>query len=377
MFAALAPWVKPDGHLLCQSDSDNIDARGLLAQGALLFGGTRPHTAALLEENLWDFGPGAFAAFAALPVPQQPPGSAALAASGNYMLRSGGPAPVFLHLHGGSLGGGHGHADLLHIDLWHKGEDILRDAGRFTYVEGAQRRRLKQPAAHNTLRVDGRDFTSYQDTWGWAGAATPLPAEYTLHPDAGYLCAGHLGYGWPVQRKIVHLPPGLFLVADLCWCEGAHTVEQYFHFGPGALAVEGACARWQGARTRAQLSFLYETVVTQQDTAFSPTYNTLRTAPALRLQTPVAGLCPLLTVIGVGAPFTARLLPVSTAAGQALPPQAAQAVEILQEGRRQVVLLTHTAGPQDAALLCAGGCTGHGRVLVFTPEHPDGLCLAR
>ena len=37
MFRALAAWTKPNGNLPCQSDSDDADARDILAMGALLF----------------------------------------------------------------------------------------------------------------------------------------------------------------------------------------------------------------------------------------------------------------------------------------------------------------------------------------------------
>lgn len=44
MTLALAAWCGPDGFLPCQSDSDRIDARDIMAHGALLFhDGTLKH----------------------------------------------------------------------------------------------------------------------------------------------------------------------------------------------------------------------------------------------------------------------------------------------------------------------------------------------
>lgn len=380
MLAALAAWVKPDGSLFAQSDSDAIDARDLLALGAVLFrdGALRAAAGdALREENLWDLGPEAGAGYAALK--PQPPAiaSAALPASGNFVLRGGpGPQAPCLHLHGGSLGGGHGHADLLHIDLWQGGEDILVDAGRYTYVDGPARRELKSAAAHNTLRLDGREFTTYRDTWSWGETATPLPAEYRLTQPADYLCAGHLGYGFPVQRRIVYCKPDVIVLADLAWCGGAHTVEQGFHFGPGTLTVQAGQALWRGERQTAQLHFLSGQAARQGMGRYSPRYNTLCSAPVLHLATRVEGLCPLLVVICLGGGCRAELLPVATATGTPLPPADAQAVRIEKDGRRFTVVLAYRAGGHDAGLLCAGGCTGHGRALAFGPGMPQGIRLA-
>ena len=58
MVYALAAWCKPDGHMPCHGDSDDIDARDLIAEGAVLFKDGRLKFLAhevLLEDNLWNF----------------------------------------------------------------------------------------------------------------------------------------------------------------------------------------------------------------------------------------------------------------------------------------------------------------------------------
>lgn len=235
MCRVLAVWAAPDRTILPQGDSDVIDAGDLLAAGALLFRDPLLAAAArepLCEETLWDFGPDAPARLAALPAAWPDCPSQKLEASGNYILRSGwGREDTWIHFRAGSLGGGHGHADLLHVDVYHGGEAVLTDAGRGTYVDGGLRRALKGPAAHNTFRVDGADFTCYRGTWEWGPIAQPLP------------------------------------------------------------------------------------------------------------------------------------------------PGTAGAVRIRRDGAESTVLFSWQAGSHDAGLLCAGDCTGHGNVLVFTPQCPQGLCL--
>lgn len=48
--------------------------------------------------------------------------------------------------------------DLLHFDLWHRGQNLLRDAGTYSYnCEEPWRRYFDSSEAHNTVRFDDRD----------------------------------------------------------------------------------------------------------------------------------------------------------------------------------------------------------------------------
>src|SRR5699024_9207584 len=281
----------------------------------------------------------------------------------------------------GSLGGGHGHADLLHVDVYHGGEAVLTDAGRGTYVDGGLRRALKGPAAHNTFRVDGADFTCYRGTWEWGPIAQPLPALARFTPLADRLAGGHLGYlaqGAAVERQLAFLKPGLLVGADILRAPAGrpHRAEQFFHFGPGRLTAGESAALWEGGRTCAQLHWLSGQRAECFAAPCAPAYNRVEDAPALRLDAPAAaGVTALVWVLSLGGPCQAELVPVSTGAGQPLPPGTAGAVRIRRDGAESTVLFSWQAGSHDAGLLCAGDCTGHGNVLVFTPQCPQGLCL--
>lgn len=49
-------------------------------------------------------------------------------------------------------------SDLLHLDLWHNGENLLRDGGSFSYnAEAKWQTYFPGAAAHNTVQFDGRD----------------------------------------------------------------------------------------------------------------------------------------------------------------------------------------------------------------------------
>lgn len=51
-----------------------------------------------------------------------------------------------------------GHADGLHLDLWHQGVNVLRDSGSFSYnAEEPWKSYFSSTQAHNTVQFDGRD----------------------------------------------------------------------------------------------------------------------------------------------------------------------------------------------------------------------------
>lgn len=386
MAAALGVWVMPGRTLLPQSDSDVIDAGDLLAQGALLFGDPVLAAAArgsLLEETLWDFGLDAPKKLAALEAHRPEAPSQALPHSGNYMLRAGWePQDICLHLHTGPLGGGHGHADLLHLDLYHKGEGVLVDGGRGTYVEGPLRRELKSPAAHNTLRLDDTDFTRYLSTWGWESPAEPLPAVFRTTPAADYLRAGHLGYldrGCVVERTVVFIKSGWVVLADTVRTadDCPHTAEQNFHFGPGSLTQITGGVLWQGEKAAARLFPLSGQTPELHKAVRSLHYNRWQRTPFLQLRTAFTGDTVLLTVLALeNRPARVELLPVADPTGHTLPATAAQALRLKSNDHCYTLLLAHALGAHSASLLRTGDFAGYGRALLFTDDNPAGLCLA-
>ena len=388
MCTALAAWVKPDGRLPMQSDSDDMDARDLLAAGALVFGDGALRAAAgpdLLPENLWDFGREAAARYAALTPDLAALGSAALPDSGNYMLR--GADGAWAHMHCGCLGSGHGHADLLHLDAGIAGEDVLIDAGRYTYVDSEIRRRLKLPAAHNTTRVDGQDFSACVDSWGYSRLAVPLKGEYRFTPVADYVSGLHLGYldrGAVAGRKVVFLKEqGLVVIFDQLYAASGHLFEQNFHLGAGTVTPADGGALWQGRGAAARLLCLGDGLEQEWSRQpFSPEYNRLETDGVLTCRRRTDGFNWFVTVLSMDRgsqprPVTAELLPVRRVRrGDTLPAAMAQAVRIVKDGRESVVLACHGEVISEVDLLEAGGCTGYGKLLVFTGGCARGLCLA-
>ena len=385
MCTALAKWLKPNGRLVCQSDSDDTDARDIVAQGALLFDDATLKFAAgetLFAENLWDFGTACVQKYAHLSAQAPAIASTALPDSGNYMLRSDTSASAaFLHMHCGCLGSGHGHADLLHLDISANGEDILIDSGRYTYVNTPLRRALKLAAAHNTTRVDGEDFSECIDSWGYSKLAQPIKGEHTFTKTADYLSGAHLGYmhkGIFTQRKVVFVKPDIFVVFDQFFAIGKHAYEQNFHFGAGALSLQNNTAVWQGEKTAAQVHFAGEVSVQTARAPYSQDYNALCEGDVIRVTKTADGFASFVTVISVGdAAITAEKVPVTSLRfDRGYTDAQAEAVVITKEGREITVLVSHAEVISEVDLLCANGYNGYGKAIVFTTQNPQGVCLA-
>lgn len=392
MCTALAKWLTPNGRLICQSDSDNVDARDLVAAGAIFFNdgylrsvaGNHP-----FEENIWDFGTEARSMLElVVSEPAEHP-SSLLLDSGNYMLRSDfSPDAAYLHMHCGCLGSGHGHADLLHIDVGAYGEDILIDSGRYTYVDTPLRKELKLPSAHNTITVDKEDFSECVNSWGYSKLAQPVKGEHKLTKQLDYISGSHLGYLFATKgtvfltRHIVHIRPDIFVVFDCSAAMGEHLYQLHWHLGEGSTAADERGLLWTGKRSAMRLEAVFNSAALSMSKApYSKDYNDLRRGDKATVEIKAQGSVIIPTVIRVGGinddvSFKTELLPVTTS-------RARRAIEA-----KDAIGVKITAGKQSFALLCCNaelisevdllsidGYEGYGKLIVFNKENSNGTTL--
>lgn len=386
---ALALWVKPNGFMPAQSDSDDVDARDLIAQGAYLFNdGLLKHYAHshISEENVWDFGAEFAEKFNALQAqaPQQP--SAALSDSGNYSMRSDNtPDAVWCKFHCGCLGSGHGHADQLHIDIAAFGEDILIDTGRYTYVGSPPRERLKSATHHNTVIVDGKEFSPQRDTWGYKALAMPVKGEYTFTDKADFVSGSHLGYlkdGVYTRRRVLYIKPDIFVVIDSFYTNEKHSYDQYFHFAQGEITISDNCAWFKGEKAWAKICCLGNVNTKLVQHEYSSEYNLIKPCTALQATACAEGLFNFVTVIAAGkkgesSDVEARLTKVSSCRGVArVDGGDAVGIVINKAGKEFTVILSQAEVVSEVDMLLANGHFGYGKALVFGQDMPQtGLCL--
>ncbi len=396
MAHALTALSKPDGHIIMQSDSDDIDARDLIANAAVIFNEeifkfySDNHN---FCENLWDMGVEAGQKFFSLSAKNIKPESLALQYSGNYFLRAANNQKKgdsrkenYLHFHCGSLGSGHGHADLLHIDLFAYGEDILIDSGRYTYVDNEIRLKLKSPAAHNTITVNNKDFSICENSWGYSKQATNLKGEYCFSENADFISGGHLGYledSVLLFRKIVYIKPDIYLIFDIAYAKGVNKYTRYFHFNnKGKLSQKENEFRYCGEKAQAKLISLGEAKSSIITAPLSRHYNELEYGKCLVLESEHNGFAGMVSLISVAEAdsdlhLSAKLISVKNKrTGELLQVSQAQAVEITRNDEKFTVICLHEDLISEVSLFEAGDCIGYGKILVSIPNEKNPITLS-
>ncbi len=246
---------RPDGLIPALSDADTGNYSDLLELAALIF--NRP-----------DF---LYAATAGLEGKPPRVTCAGFPDGGYYIQRSGWGDEAtgfrnekYLVFDCGPIGdGGHGHYDLLNIEVAANGQPLIIDPGRFTYAEDeAQwRHRFKGTAAHNTVCVDALDQVPYRCGKPKGALAHGSLLERVTTPGFDMLCGEVQSpvYEAVHTRRIFFIAGEYWLVVDSLRGRVPHTFDLRFHLTAGAW---NRCARIDrphnsGIRT-AELVLLFE-----------------------------------------------------------------------------------------------------------------------
>ena len=212
-----------------------------LATGAVLFGrGDYKEVAGeIREETLWLLGEAGVGEFDRLPA--QPPkrGSAALQASGIYLLAGDSRQQLVIDGgHQGAMTAGHGHADALSICLNSARQPLLIDPGTCEYVgDGPERDLFRGSSFHNTLVVDGADQSQPKAAFTWERLPQVSPQAWTTGENFDLFVGSHDGYRRlpnPVthQRWVFSLKGQFYLVRDVALGSGEHALDLNWHLHP-------------------------------------------------------------------------------------------------------------------------------------------------
>ncbi|SHO47599.1 alginate lyase family protein [Anaerocolumna xylanovorans] len=388
MVYALAVLRRPKGEIPCQSDSDGIEAGDLVAMGSILFRDRKLKYLAgnrFCSEVWWLLGIGCRKEYQVMA--EEKPGftSYALTDSGNYVLRdSFTENSGYVRFHCGTMGSGHGHADLLHVDFAAEGEDILIDSGRYTYVEGEERAYLKSPKAHNTVVVDGMDFTECRGSWNYGRMAAPIKGEHCFSQYADYVWGAHLGYldiGLYTERRVIYLKNNLLCIIDSFRGKGWHDYVQYWHIQKDcSLFLNEGKGTIIGKNVDGELLCLKGEGKIADDIC-STEYNRLEKNQTLIQNWKAEGSTSMITIITAdkkdqGKPLKAKLLPVTLQSSKKeLTSSQAEAIQICHGEEEFVLILCYEEVINGVDLVSAGGYSSYGKVLVFSKDNPAGQCL--
>jgi hypothetical protein len=144
---------------------------------------------------------------------------------------------------------GHSHSDTLNLVVRSGEEWLLIDPGTYTYVgDPAWREYFRGSAAHNTIRVAGRDQALPAGPFWWKDPPRVSILEWSTSATRDELFA-ECAYGDFVhRRRVVFEKPGRLIVTDdIDGPPGEHLVEQFWHAGSTNavrhLIVEGGIQR--------------------------------------------------------------------------------------------------------------------------------------
>src|SRR5204863_5981923 len=221
---------RPDGAIPALSDSDTGNYAGLVALAADLL--QRPDL--LYSATAGDRGVAPKHRYVCFPQ------------GGYFIQRSGwgnGPASFpqqrFLIFDCGPLGdGGHGHYDLLSVEIAAQGRPLIVDPGRYTYSEEPPnwRRWFRGTAAHNTVCVDRLDHTSYQRTRPSGPVAEGTFMGRFTAPGFDLMTgeARSPEYDAVHTRSVVFVADEYWIIADELRGSGPHHYDLRFHLAADA-----------------------------------------------------------------------------------------------------------------------------------------------
>ena len=375
--------AKPNHAEPMMGDSDDIDQRDRISRGALIF--QHPELKARGYElpdfdTIWEIGEEGLEAYQNLSSKLPKQTDFFLPDSGNMYLRSGwSESSTWVHYQCGPLGAGHGHADKLHIDVFSRGEDVLMDAGRYTYSFNSGRTDYKKLQAHNTLMVDNHDLYICKDSWECERLTRAVNQKFYADQRFGYAEGGHLGYlslsdGVFLNRRIIFLKPDIVIASDEFYSAGSHKYNQFFHFAEHGELTEDQPNGWHyhSGNVSAQLSFITPHIKSNLiDTTISRHYNEQVPAKGIKTEFLATGSGCAFTVLALSDPGVQKALRVeklpvmSHFKGIQFKDEEIEALNIYFGEQHFTVVIAHKeyATPTDTFL--TDGCMGFGSAVVF------------
>jgi uncharacterized heparinase superfamily protein len=192
----------------------------------------------------------AYAALFAMESPRDASALRRLAASGYARLQSGPLAVIFDAAEiGPSYLPGHGHADVLSLEVSLDGKRLLTNSGTSSYDVGPVRAGERATAAHATLEIDGCDSSEIWSSFRVGRRAHPFDVAVVEESGEVSAAASHDGYRWlsgkPIHRRRVAVSPTSVVIHDSVTGGGDHTVVARFPLHPSVTIAAEEPDGWQ------------------------------------------------------------------------------------------------------------------------------------
>lgn len=138
----------------------------------------------------------------------------------------------------GGLRAGHSHSDTLNVVVRAADADLLIDPGTYSYLDPAARRRLRSSAAHNTVRINGRDQGPQAGPFAWGAKPRVQIGKWETTDAFDAIEAEWASFDGRHVRR-VELRDGLLRILDHVEpTEPDALVEQFWHPGLPAAPLD-------------------------------------------------------------------------------------------------------------------------------------------
>lgn len=194
---------------------------------------------------------------------------------------------------------GHGHNDMLSLQVWDHGHLWIRDSGISTYDDYKWKKYFKSTYAHSTIVIDGKEqlpepgkLDIILRRWP-TGKAYPVWSKVSEY-FAAVLCehTGYLRFGVGVLHKrliVASRLTGYVIVMDYLTGKGKHLVEQLFQIDCERLSTDenkGGFELEYRSHKFTIIPFSNKTIHNaQQEGFFSPYYGNLRESMIISFKT--------------------------------------------------------------------------------------------
>lgn len=144
---------------------------------------------------------------------------------------------------------GHGHADVLSLEISVDDRRLVTNGGTSTYEIGPVRVRERSSAEHATIELDDRSSSETWSSFRVGRRAHPFDVEIAETASELTVSASHDGYRWlpgrPVHRRTVTVSPDAVRVVDLITGAGDHSVVARFPLHPAVTVVGVESDGWR------------------------------------------------------------------------------------------------------------------------------------
>ncbi len=217
--------------ILPLTEADYRDFRPSLQLASVLFRGQR----AIAASGAWDDQLRWLSISPSAPTASEPT-SQSFDDGGFHVLRTGG---AVAYLRYPRFRFRPSQADLLHLDLWVNGRNLLRDAGSFSYNADAETRNyFAGTAAHNTVQFDGRDQMPRLGRFLFGGWAKAREVQLVSGDKDLRCAAAFTDYRGVNHHREIALRSGGFTCSDTIAGQFTEAVLRW-RLMPGAYRLDG------------------------------------------------------------------------------------------------------------------------------------------